>query len=579
MKIVFIGALTDKLFHFKARVWELTSTNTIDIYDSMGSSIRIDSSYSEIKRVLPAKNDFINEEWISNKTRYFFDGLTKWRLNIPLMKKNDISVYISWVQAFYYFSLKIWFSSVFSKISNLIFINSLYVDYELIVTSKILIKKLGFLSFDKKINININDYYLHYLNPNFFEQINNKKIFVFLGYNLRLEAPILNIKLRKKSMKENVLYFTIGSNFNDNLNSIMLGLNVNILIKYLQGKLQICNLILKKIKQIKNEIYTLSTLLNLNMFLIGNNILNRIDNKNIFKIISKYNKINMIINNDIYFITKNYLSFFFFNFCNNNLSLSNLKKDLNLGKNINILYLNLTSILNDELNSFKNINNVEILSKTDILYFLGLDLFWNLKKINKSLFPFSVFQGHHLSFEYLKVNLILPSVTFLEKSSNFLNVEGNLVQTNLILYPPVYCRNDWSILNALYNYILNFVNNLYKLDLKKKNNFLNVNRFYILISDFKKLNYILKFLSMNFYFKEISKYKIYMYNFNFDNSLSLVCKIYNTIINNKYYNGYNLDIVSKNSSILKNCVEYFDNSIRNYQNISIFYKKKNEKCF
>lgn len=570
---IFIGALTDKLYAFSGRMWELNVNNTIDIYDSLGSNIKIYISGAEVKRVLPLKNDFINEEWISNKTRYFFEGLTKWRINIPLMKKNDIMVYISWIQAFYYFLLKVWFSSFFHKSSNLIFINSLFVDYELIVTSKILIKKLGFLSFDKKINININDYYLYYLNPNFFEQINNKKIFLFLGYNLRLESPILNIKLRKKSLKENVLYFTIGSNFNDNLNSVMLGLNINTLIKYLQGKLKICNLILKNVKKLNNEIFNVSNLLNLNMFLIGNNILNRVDNKNIFRIIEKYNNINILLYKNYSKNYSNYLSFFFFNFCINNLHYSYLKKGFNLGKNINILYLNLTSILYEEFNLHKNINNIEILSKNDIFYLLGIDFL----KLKDSVF--SVFQGHHINLDYLKVDLIFPSITFLEKSSNFLSIEGNLLQTNFILYPPVFCRNDWSILNALYIYILNFVVNLYNLDLKKKINYLNVNRFYILISDFKKISFLLKNLSMNFYFKEISKYNIYTYNINLNININFisVSKIYNTIINNKNYNPYKLDIISQNSSILKACTLYFDNLFRNYQNIEIFYKKKTSK--
>ena len=570
---IFIGALTDKLYAFSGRMWELNVNNTIDIYDSLGSNIKIYISGAEVKRVLPLKNDFINEEWISNKTRYFFEGLTKWRINIPLMKKNDIMVYISWIQAFYYFLLKVWFSSFFHKSSNLIFINSLFVDYELIVTSKILIKKLGFLSFDKKLNININDYYLYYLNPNFFEQINNKKIFLFLGYNLRLESPILNIKLRKKSLKENVLYFTIGSNFNDNLNSVMLGLNINTLIKYLQGKLKICNLILKNVKKLNNEIFNVSNLLNLNMFLIGNNILNRVDNKNIFRIIEKYNNINVLLYKNYSKNYSNYLSFFFFNFCINNLYYSYFKKGLNLGKNINILYLNLTSILYEKFNLHKNINNIEILSKNDIFYLLGIDFL----KLKDSIF--SVFQGHHINLDYLKVDLIFPSITFLEKSSNFLSIEGNLLQTNFILYPPVFCRNDWSILNALYIYILNFVVNLYNLDLKKKINYLNVNRFYILISDFKKISFLLKNLSMNFYFKEISKYNIYTYNMNLNINMNFisVSKIYNTIINNKNYNPYKLDIISQNSSILKACTLYFDNLFRNYQNIEIFYKKKASK--
>ena len=131
----FIGALTDKLYAFKNRSWELNISNTIDIFDSLGSNIKVYIYGSEVKRILPLKNDFINEEWISNKTRYFFDGLSKWRVNIPLMKKLNIMTYISWTQAFYFFLLKIWFYSFFFKSQNLIFLNSFFVDYELIITS------------------------------------------------------------------------------------------------------------------------------------------------------------------------------------------------------------------------------------------------------------------------------------------------------------------------------------------------------------------------------------------------------------------------------------------------------------
>lgn len=84
---------------------------------------------------------------------------------------------------------------------------------------------------------------------------------------------------------------------------------------------------------------------------------------------------------------------------------------------------------------------------------------------------------------------------------------------------------------------------------------------------------------MNFYFKEISKYNIYTYNMNLNININFisVSKIYNTIIYNKNYNPYKLDIISQNSSILKACTLYFDNLFRNYQNIEIFYKKKTSK--
>jgi len=554
MKKKYIGALTDKLYAFKNRCWELTLNNTVDVYDSLGSNIKVYTYGSEVKRILPLKNDFVNEEWISNKTRYFFDGLMKWRVNVPLMKKNDDMIYVSWIQAFYYFLLKVWFHSLFFKSKNLIFLNSMFVDYELLITSKLLMKKMGFLFFNKKNNININDYFLYYLNPNFFKDIEDKNVFMFVGYNLRLESPILNIKLRKKSMRDDVLYLGIGSIFNDNLNLKNIGLNSINLVKYLQGKLKICNFMLKKVK--KDFFF-----FNSNLFLLGNNVINRIDCKHIFNIVHKYN--NMFINNSKYnILNKKYISNYFVNFCENNLHYSFKKSNINV--NLNILYMNLTNILYEEFNLHNSVHSINSVSKNDIVYLLGSEL------LNKTNLGFTIFQGHHLNLEHLSVDLILPSITFLEKSSDYINIEGNYLQTNFILYPPFFCRNDWSILNALYIYMLNFVYKIYNFKLNKDANYLNVNRFYILINDMKKIVFFLKRMSVNFYFKEITKYKIYFYSFvnTINNTYLNVQKVYNSIICNKYYNPYKLDIISQNSSVLRDCGLSFNDTLRNYQNIN-----------
>lgn len=304
----------------------------------------------------------------------------------------------------------------------------MFIDYELLITSKILMKKLGFLSFDKKLNININDYYLYYLNPNFFENIKHKNFFIFIGYNLRLESPILNIKLRKKKLKEDIFYYIIGSNFNDNLNCKNLGLNIKNLINYLQGKLKICSLILKKLKKI-NKNY--ENILNLNMFLLGNNIVLRSDNKDIINLINAKTK----ILNYITLSKNNFLSNYYFDYLNNNLSYYLKKYNINI--NINILFLNLSILLYQEFNYLNNIHNIKKISNNDIIYLFGLDNF-KLKLKSK----FYIFQGHHINLEYLYADLIFPSVTFLEKSSDYLNIEGSFLQTNFILYPPVFCRND-----------------------------------------------------------------------------------------------------------------------------------------
>ena len=84
-----VGALTSKPYQFKARPWELKRTDSIDIFDSVGSNIRVDSRAEEILRVTPRTNEFINEEWISDKVRFNYDGYYQQRIDIPYIKKNQ----------------------------------------------------------------------------------------------------------------------------------------------------------------------------------------------------------------------------------------------------------------------------------------------------------------------------------------------------------------------------------------------------------------------------------------------------------------------------------------------------------
>lgn len=206
---------------------------------------------------------------------------------------------------------------------------------------------------------------------------------------------------------------------------------------------------------------------------------------------------------------------------------------------------------------FNNIHNIINISINDIFYLLGIDNF----KLKKS--KFCIFQGHHINLDYLYVDLVFPNVTFFEKSNDFLNIEGNILQTNFILYPPVFCRNDWSIINALYIYIINFINKIYNINIQQIN-YLNLNRFYSSFNNLKK--FYLKKFSMNLYYKNISKYAIYFYNIH-DNIINFnikINKLYNTIFNNKYYNPYKMDIITEYSNILKNCAMQFNLLITNF---------------
>ena len=96
-----VGALTSKPYAFTARPWELTKTNCIDIMDALGSNIRIDSKGKKIMRIIPRNHDGINEEWLSDKSRFIWDGLNKQRLDAPYIRNEAGKLKVSsWSEAF-----------------------------------------------------------------------------------------------------------------------------------------------------------------------------------------------------------------------------------------------------------------------------------------------------------------------------------------------------------------------------------------------------------------------------------------------------------------------------------------------
>src|SRR5690606_21674492 len=94
-----VGALTSKPYAFHARPWELDKTESIDVMDAVGSNIRVDSRGREVMRILPRINEAINEEWISDKTRFVWDGLKNQRLDRPYVRKAGKLQQTGWDEA------------------------------------------------------------------------------------------------------------------------------------------------------------------------------------------------------------------------------------------------------------------------------------------------------------------------------------------------------------------------------------------------------------------------------------------------------------------------------------------------
>lgn len=395
---IYIGALTSKPYAFKARSWELQSLETIDLFESICANIKIDIKGSEIARILPINNKHINDEWLSDKSRYAYDGLKRWRFIYPMIKKQNVFVQVGWKNVFQYIQDKI----NKEKYSNIIINTGNFTDLETITALKAFSDKFEnvVVNAENKFNSDIPNYYV---DVNLNTSVN--KIILCVGINFRLENPILNIRLKKASANKNFLLAFIGNKFNNNLNSLHLGNSITVIKKILQGKsffnTIIKNFAKKNIKNINIKNYFKQTF----TILIGKEYYNRNNSFNI--------NINIFL--------KNY-------------------SWLNL--DYNVIYNSVGRINLSELNFH---NNKRFNRSTPNLYYLvGTENIVNIKTSD-----FVIFQGHHNDKIRLNFNVILPALNWTEKSSIYINCLGQVQRTNIVLNPPKMARLDWKIVRML----------------------------------------------------------------------------------------------------------------------------------
>ena len=204
-----VGALTSKPYAFEARPWELKKTESIDVMDAVGSNIRVDTYNWEVKRVLPRLNNDINEEWISDKTRYSCDGLLKQRLDVPYIKKNNKLQKSSWDEAI---------SLIVKKISE---INPKEVGGHI----GDMVSLENALAFKKFFSV-LNSYNLEFREREFYINSSEKSNYIFnssikgieesdlillIGTNPRYEATMLNARIRKAYTQSGTPIYSIGN--------------------------------------------------------------------------------------------------------------------------------------------------------------------------------------------------------------------------------------------------------------------------------------------------------------------------------------------------------------------------------
>ena len=400
-----VGALTSKPYAFEARPWELKKTETIDVMDAVGSNIRVDTYGWEVKRVLPRVNEDINEEWISDKTRYACDGLLKQRLDVPYFRENGKLQKISWrevhkilISKFNSFSPNE-MAGMVGGLADLEMIYSFKSFFEKCLNSKNLECR------EDRIYINNNER-MNYIFNTSIKGIEESDLILLVGTNPRLEATILNARIRKAYVKNKVKIYSIGNPGDLTYPYQNIGSSTSIIEEIALSRHEIST----KIKKSKKP-----------MIIIGESAL--------------YGKTGQYVFESL----KNFL-------LNNNF----IRKDWN---SLNVLTQQASRVGAIDLD-FHSINEKENFSFFDklknnefkFLYLLGVDDI-NFNKDDK----FIVYQGSHGDKGAEIADIILPGAAYTEKNGLFVNLEGKLQNSYKASYPPGESREDWIIFKDLAN--------------------------------------------------------------------------------------------------------------------------------
>ena len=186
-----VGALTSKPYAFTARPWELTKTETIDVMDALGANIRVDTKGREVMRILPRNHDGVNEEWISDKTRFVWDGLRRQRLDRPYVRENGKLRPASWDEALSKAATAMKGKKIAGLIGDLVSTEAAYALKQLVEAQG---GTVECRTDGAKLPAGNRSAYVGTAQ---IEDIDSAKAIMLIGTNPEQEAPVLNARLRK----------------------------------------------------------------------------------------------------------------------------------------------------------------------------------------------------------------------------------------------------------------------------------------------------------------------------------------------------------------------------------------------
>ncbi len=401
-----VGALNSKPYAYTARKWELKSTKSLDVFDAMCSNITLDSRGLEVMRVLPSINEDINEEWISDRIRFSYDGLKNQRIDKSYIRKNGKLIPTSIENALE----KIASTLRLVERSKIGAIAGIMTDLETMYITKLLLNRLGSSNVDyNQFGYNIDASSRgNYLFNTRYKGLEESDLLIVIGCNIRKNAPVLGARISKLEKAGNLSIYSIGESIDEAFASKYLGHDAAIL------------------NEIEEGIHPLSEVIKTSKkptIIIGDGVYLRKDGlaicASIERICSKFGVINDIWNG--------------FNILHNHastvgaldLGFYNAKKSLSASQMV------------------KNVTSGEL----QLLFLLDADEI-AIPETSKGMI---VYIGHHGDLNAGKADIIIPAYAFSEKDASYMNNEAIIQKAYASVRGPVDALPDYEIIMRIGN--------------------------------------------------------------------------------------------------------------------------------
>jgi NADH-quinone oxidoreductase subunit G len=399
-----VGALTSKPYAFVARPWELRKTESVDVLDAVGSNIRIDSRGSQVMRVLPRLNEAVNEEWISDKTRFASDGLIRRRLDRPYIRRDGQLREVDWREALDLVADRL--TAVPGE--RIAAIAGDLCDAESMFALKELLTGLGATSLDCRQDGARLDPRCRagYLFNTTIAGIEKADVCLLVGTNPRWEAPLVNARLRKRHLQGDFRVAAIGPVLDLTFPVEMLGVGGETLSALASGDHPWATVL----RGAKNP-----------MIVLGQGALTRPDGA---KVLATARRIAE--------------------------SCGLCREDWS---GFNVLHRAAARVGGLDLGFVpgpggRDLDGILVGCRSgdvEILYLLGADEM-DTTDLGGS---FVIYQGHHGDRGVQRADVVLPGAAYTEKDGTYVNTEGRVQLARRGVFPPGEAREDWRILRAL----------------------------------------------------------------------------------------------------------------------------------